>query len=48
MLKPKQAVLGRAGNSLIGFLSELLVSDLLICSFLVSNQSDSLMVAHFW
>ena len=53
----------RAGNSLIGFLSEWLVflqknermsvslkktSDLLIHSFLVSDLSDSLMVAYFW
>ena len=33
----------RAGNSLIGFLSESLVSDEKI-----SYLSDSLMVAHFW
>ena len=53
-------ILCRAGNSLIGFLSESLVfakkwanerfaqksSDLLIRSFLVSNLSDSLTVAH--
>ena len=52
----------RAGNSLVGFLSESLVfvkkwaneqfaqkmSDLLIHSFLMSDLSDSLMVAHFW
>ena len=35
---------------LIGFLSESLkkTSDLLIRSFLESDLSDSLMVAHFW
>ena len=50
----------RAGNSLIGFPCELLVfceklsewvicsKKWAICSFLVSNLSDSLMVAHFW
>ena len=42
----------RAGNSLIGFPSESLVfcpkmSDSLIRSFLVSDLSDSLMIAHF-
>ena len=47
MLKPKQAVLGRAGNSLIGFLSESLVSDLLICSFLVSDLSKLLILLLF-
>ena len=48
-------VLFRAGNSLIGFaknerMSDSLkkTSDLLICSFLVSDLSDSLIVNHFW
>ena len=53
--KDAESVQYRAGNSLIGFLSESLVfcekkkqmSDSLIRSFLVSNLSDLLMVAHF-
>ena len=51
-ISEKKWIFFRAGNSLIGFLSESLVlcpnmCDSLIRSFLVSNLSDSLTIAHF-
>ena len=51
-ISEKKWIFFRAGNSLIGFLRESLVlcpkmCDSLIRSFLVSNLSDSLTIAHF-